>query len=176
MTNKEVIEMVYKAKMIKPYAKVHFPYSVEHVERILGITFNDGDKADMQRFFDTAKFYASYNTEDYHCDNQLYHVILSMIWGHQHSKLNPSLKQDFFSVEEADLIYRSISKACPVKVYMSDVRNYRFGGQNKLWTISSKETYIFDLDYRLIRRQINLDKLVGDEVDDLNLLGKKLYD
>ncbi len=164
MTNKEVIEIVYKAKMVKPYAKVHFPYSVQHVERILGISFNDDDRADMQRFFDTAEFYASHNTEDYHCANQLYHVIIGMVY-----------QTDFFSVKEATLIYNSIVKSCKFKVYMSDVLNFRFNGSNELWTISSKESNVFEVNPKKIRRQINLANLFGEEVEEINLTKRNRY-
>jgi hypothetical protein len=167
MTNKEIIEMVYKAKMVKPYARVHFPYSVEHVERILGITLNDEDRADMQRFYDTAEFFAQFDNESANgLYKSLYFAVNLMIDD-----------TDFLSIEEAQIVQRSILRSCGAEVTMSciAVSAFRFETDNTIWAAVDNKRFVFRLDVSQIRREINLNKLLDTPIEYVEMNPIKIY-
>jgi hypothetical protein len=160
MTNKEITSIVRKAQRVKPYAKVHFPYSVEHVERILGTTFNDEDRSDIQKFFDTANFLSKFESIDYRY-NPLYPVILSMCDC-----------DDFLSVQEAEVLYNSLiisSRDKDVDFDMHSLAFFSWCEDFTVWTYTPKMKYVFDININLIRREVNLANLLNEPIDYVEL-------
>jgi hypothetical protein len=168
MTNKEITSIVSKAQRVKPYAKVHFPYSVEHVERILGITFNDEERSDMQRFFDTAEFFASHRPYDEEDSKKygkpLYHVIRSMCE-----------EQDFFSIEEAKILHKSIEKTNKFDVQLCNIYHFHFHDDFTISIFADNNRHIYDINFKRIRREINLAKIFGEVIEYVDLKPRRVY-
>lgn len=157
MTNQEIISIVKKARMVKPYARVHFPYSVEHVERILGITFNDKDRKDMQKFYDTANFFLE--NCNWSCDNPLYPIIYQM-----------SERTDFLTIQETDLLIRSLRLATNGgKPDVSDIEFFRFEDDLEIWVYAPMQKYVFDVNMSLIRRAVNLANFFNEKAECVEL-------
>jgi hypothetical protein len=163
MTNQEIISIVRKARLVKPYARVHFPYSVEHVERILGITFNDEDRSDIQRFYDTAEFFAQ--NCDINNDKPIYTVVYQM-----------SEKSDFLTIQEAKVLLNSLHRTTRDDADMYDLLAFAFAKDNPLWIYTPDYEYYFDVDINKVRRMVNIANFFGEDIEYVDLQPNEKYE
>jgi hypothetical protein len=165
MRNKDIISIIKKAKSVKPYARVDFPYSVFDCERILGVTFTDEERSEIQRFYDTANLFSNFVNKDYGY-NPLYYVITGMI-----------SEDDFVSIKEFETIKQSILKSTSNDAEIQDILFVftSIFSYKEAFVYANNKEYLFEFDMPKIRRKMNLDLLIDGEYSLLEFIPKYVW-